>query len=72
MSQYFIMSMLKVTLGSETVPSATLSHKFCSILVISNDVLFFASRVCYQHKRKTRLLGTKCFTFSEIIHEFCL
>ena len=42
----------KLHLGSETIPSATLSPKLWLILVISNYFLFYAKRVCYQHKWK--------------------
>ena len=37
---YFILLMLKVTLGSETITLATLSPKLWLILVISNNFIF--------------------------------
>ena len=67
---YFILLMLKVTLGSETITSATLSPKLWLILVISNNfifiIIFFLQGVCYQQSKRS--LSTKCLTFSETIH----
>ena len=57
-------------LGSETVLSATLSPKLWLILVISDD--FFFLQLEFVTSISERLLGIKCLTFSEIIHEFCL
>ena len=60
---------LKWHLGSETVPSATLSAKLWLILVISN---YFFMQIEFVTRISERLLGTKCFTFSGIVHKFCL
>ena len=43
---YFILLMLKVTLGSETITSATLSPKLWLILVISNNFIFIIIFFC--------------------------
>ena len=51
------------------VQSATLSPKLWLILVIINDFFMLVEFVI---SISESLLSTKCLTFSEIIHEFCL
>ena len=68
MLQYFIMSMMKLTFGSQTVPSTTLSPKFWLILAIG----IFFMQVDFVTSISQSPFATKPLNFSEIIHEFCL
>ena len=67
---YYFSSMLKVTFGLRTVPSATRSPKLQLILVKSNDFLFLCKYSLLPEYVKDYMVTN--VSFSEIFHEFCL
>ena len=67
---YYFSSMLKVTFGLRTVPSATRSPKLQLILVKSNDFLFLCKYSLLPEYVKDYMATN--VSFSEIFHECCL
>ena len=67
---YYFSSMLKVTFGLRTVPSATRSPKLQLILVKSNDFLFLCKYSLLPEYVKDYMATN--VSFSEIFREFCL